>query len=216
MRRGPGPKHVTAAIRCLVITYGVLLAGCVTVYQPMSGLHRPVAVDMNHAHLADLSLSLKCTPGPALDEDEAQDLCRKLAQLFENQGAQVETQMSGSGVDDLPTAGAAPGEGTGTAKMALNVDLSARLIHADKTRIFWWWSIMTDYTFAEDVVIRDENGFLLVKDTLTGRFVARMGFSSDADEMFSRDYYSQLIQLALNAKMRRQVLRESAPAAGMK
>jgi hypothetical protein len=40
------------------------------------------------------------------------------------------------------------------------------------------------------------------------RFVTRLGFFSGTEETFSKDYYAQLSQLTLNAKLRRQVLRE--------
>ena len=197
----------------------VLFAGCITVYQPMSGLHRPVAINPDYANFADLSLTLRCLPGPAVEPAEARALCRKLARLFENQGAVVETrarsgEVRGSGGEAAPEAAdSADTLGAGPAATALNIELSARLIHAEESN-FLWWSRTTDYTFAEDVVIRDETGFLLVKDTLTGRFVLRMGFSEQAGKEFSRDYYAQLSQLALNAKMRRDVLREaqSSPA----
>ena len=79
------------------------------------------------------------------------------------------------------------------------------------THLHLWWSIVTDYTFAQDISIRDETGFLLIRDTLTGRFVRRFGFSDDTEEAFSRDYYGQLSQLTLNAKVRRQVLNEAPP-----
>ena len=73
---------------------------------------------------------------------------------------------------------------------------------------------MTDYTFAQDVTIRDENGFLLAKDTLTGRVMMRMGFFEEAKDDFTRDYYGQISQMTFNAKLRRQVLRESQARAG--
>lgn len=182
----------------------LLLAGCVTSYQPMSGLHRPVAIDTDYANFADLSLTLHCLAGPVLDASQARDLCRKLSRLFENQGCAVETRTSTGRPSDSDEA-----PGAGPARTALNMRLSSRLIHEVETDLILW-SYWTDYTFAQDVVVTDETGFLLVQETLTGRFVTRLGFFSDTEEDFSSDYYGQVSQLALNAKMRRQVLRESA------
>jgi len=180
----------------------------------MSGLHRPVAIDTDYANFADLSLTLRCLPGPFLDRSQAQTLCRKLAQLFENQGAKVETTTSSgrpSESEDELADTTQGGPTTATKTTALYVELGARLLHEEVTHLHLWWSIVTDYTFAQDISIRDETGFLLIRDTLTGRFIRRFGFFDDTEEEFSRDYYRQLSQLALNAKVRRQVLNEDQP-----
>ena len=193
--------------RLWLLALCTLPASCTTLYQPMSGLHRPVAIDTDHANFADLSLSIHCLAGPVLEAAQAQDLCRKLAQLFENQGSTVRTRTSTRGFHD-PDAEATKTGAEGSTATALNVQLSSRMIHKDETRLLFW-TYVTDYTFAQDIVIRDETGFLLIKDTLTGRFVTRLGFSDDTAKDFSADYYGQLSQLALNAKLRRQVLRDS-------
>ncbi len=190
------------------------MLSCIVAYQPMSGLHRAVAVDTDYANFGDLSLTIHCVPGDAIDESQAQELCDKLAQLFENQGAKVELRTtvgrsSDLDEDDETTKDDAP-------RGALNMLLTARIIHKEETG-YIFWTALTDYTFAQDIVIRDETGFLLIRYTLTGRFVRRLGSSwfesNKPEEEFSADFYDQLSQLVLNAKMRRQVLRESMPAA---
>lgn len=189
-----------------------LLGGCVTVYQPMSGLHRPIAIDPAYANFAGVRFTLECRRGrdDLLGEDEARDLCRKLTRVLENQGAEVETEVLGGepGPADEPPRARAD---------ALHVQLTPRLIDRRTVNVLWlpFWTVVTDYTFAQDISIRDASSFLLVRDTLTGRFVRRLGFSSDAEEEFSADFYGQLSQLALNAKLRHDVLKEpvAAPSA---
>jgi hypothetical protein len=91
---------------------------------------------------------------------------------------------------------------------------------------------VTETSFAVDVIIRDESGFLLVSDSLQGRLVRRLGvgawgtnlvldrFLRDEDdritgdaahEDLSADLYGQLGQLMFNAKMQREVLSQAPP-----
>lgn len=186
------------------------LAGCVTVYQPLSGLHRPIAIDPGRANFADTAVILRCVPGPSITEEESGTLCRKVSRLFENQGARVEVRRVGQLDDDLDEPAEAP------AKHTLHVELSARVLHRDTSSVFLGglpslWGYVADFTFAQDVRVRDASGFLLAQETLTGRFISKLGFFSDAEEDFSRDFYGQLSQIALNARMRQSVLAEAAP-----
>ncbi len=82
----------------------VTLSGCITVYQPMSGLHDPVAIDPGQANFTGVSVSVLCAPGPDLRRRNAQRLCARLSQLFENQGATVRTGTSVGLKDDLADA----------------------------------------------------------------------------------------------------------------
>jgi hypothetical protein len=188
----------------LVALHTALSAGCISTYQPMSGLHEPVAIDTEYANLDGLTLTVHCVPGGALDRAGAEDLCRKLTREFENQGATVRSH-TGRGVADLdddPAARATPS--------ALTLRLSARTIHEEESNLLFW-SWVRDFTFAQDITIRDETGFLLIQDTLIGRFDRRLGWTSTAKEDFTADFYRQLDQRALNARMRRQILREGRP-----
>lgn len=195
--------------RTLSMTLALALAGCVTVYQPLSGLNRPVALDPGLANFADTTVALRCVPGGALTEGEADTLCRKVSRLFENQGAQV-TIESTAQIDE-PEAPAAE-----TERSTLRVELRAELVHRDAHSVLfgpladWIWGYTADYTVRQEVRIRGADGFLLAQETLTGRFVQRLGFFSDADEQFSRDYYGRLSQLALDARVRQAVLAEAA------
>lgn len=188
----------------LALLAALLCGGCtVVVYQPMSGLHRPVAVDPSRPNFTDVDIEVRCPPGGAVDATEAGALCRRVARLFENQGARVEIHTPGAPAADPEPDGEAPA----TPRTALRVELTARILHREITD-WLFWEHVSDYTVAQDVVIRDETGFMLARDTLTGRFVKRWGFFSDADEDFSIDFYAQLSQLALNARVRRRVLAE--------
>lgn len=189
------PLALFAALTC---------AGCtVVVYQPMSGLHRPVAVDPSRANFTDVDMQVSCPTGPAVDSTEAGQLCRRVARLFENQGARVEIRAAGAAPEPEEGEQAKP-------RSTLQVELTARVVHREVTD-WLFWEHVSDYTVAQEVTIRDETGFLLVRDTLTGRFVKRWGFFSNADEDFSADFYAQLSQLALNARVRRRVLAEGRP-----
>lgn len=197
------------SLRALPAALALALAGCVTVYQPLSGLNRPVALDPGLANFADTALVLRCLPGGALTAEEAETLCRKVGRLFENQGAQVTVRSAGR-IEDPDT----PGEGP--ARAALSIELRAEIVHRDaKSLIFgpladWIWGYSAEITVRQEVRIRGADGFLLAQETLTGRFVQRLGFFSDAEERFSRDYYGRLSQLALDARIRQQVLAENA------
>lgn len=195
--------------RAISAALALALTGCVTVYQPLSGLNRPIALDPGLANFADTALVLRCLPGGALTAEEAENLCRKVGRLFENQGAQVTIQSAGR-VDEPD----APAEGP--ARAALAVELRAELVHRDANSLFfgpladWIWGYSAEFTVRQEVRIRGADGFLLAQETLTGRFVQRLGFFSDAEERFSRDYYGRLSQLALDARIRQQVLAENA------
>lgn len=194
-------------LTALLMAVGV--AGCVDIYQPMSGLHRPIAVDIGYANFADLDISLRCRSGGALDSTQAGLICRRVARLFENQGARVAVRTGAAAEAPEAREGEAPGEEApaGPPRAALDIEISAREVHRDSTH-YLFFEYISDYTVAQDIVIRDETGFLLVRDSLTGRFVTRLGFFSDAEEQFSDDFYGQLSQLALNARVRRKVLLE--------
>lgn len=233
----------------LTVFVAAAQGGCVTVYQPLSGLQRPTIIDVQAPNLEGLRLQLDCVVGDFLDRREAELLCRRVSALFTNQGAKVTTTF------DLEAA--APDESATTKRSGatpppplppptrpsydLSVQLSARLLHEESNRLLWVLSFMTatlapataEYTFAQDVVVRDETGFLLVSDTLTARLVRHFGVGywglnrvldwtrEEPDRLFgaagvgrmSRDLYRQLSQLLFNARMRLDVL--SASRAGV-
>lgn len=187
--------HRRSLILALVAT---AIGGCTTTYQPMAGLHRPIAIDPTVANFTDTRIELRCLKGQGLEESDVRTLCRKLTRLFENQGAQVAARTSYD--PQVADAGEAEPEAPQRATR-LSVELRPSVVHAEAIAPFWWDSA-SDFTFAQDVTIRDQTGFLLVRERLVGRFVRRLGWGGDAEERFSRDFYGQLSQLTFNARMR--------------
>lgn len=214
----------------------VLSAGCVRLYQPLSGLHRPIVVDPQADNLPDVRLTVRCIPGDELSQPEAGVLCQRVGRLFENQGAQVRTLAS----TRAPTAEDTYGDGGDRPRpVELTLELRAREEYASGYPLSWLACIasftivpgVTETTFVQDVVIRDGSGFLLANDSLKGRLITRFGagvwignklldvtrkredrITGDAfEEDLSGDLYGQLSQMVFNARMRATVLLESAP-----
>jgi hypothetical protein len=209
--------------------------GCVTVYQPLVGLQNPVAIEQRADNFKGLRLKINCLSGDYVDREDAQTLCRNTAKLLTNQGAIVRTGT---------TLGASSDEDFGSRKSVrqgrasdvdLEIDLSARSLHEDNSALMWVISLGTltlipqisESTFAQDVSIRDANGFLLATENWQARFVRYFGvaiwavnalldltlrkpaekLTGDAQAQdFSRDFYLQLTQLVFNAKSRWAVL----------
>src|SRR5689334_13680851 len=71
----------------------VLSSGCVTVYQPLVSLQRPVAVDPQLANFEGQRVLVRCIPGDYLQPNDAAQLCRNVRSLFTKQGAQVEVEV---------------------------------------------------------------------------------------------------------------------------
>lgn len=223
------PARWTAA---LGLTLAVCGSGCVYVYEPLSGLHRPIVLDTGVANFQDLRLAIRCPSGGGLDPAEAASLCRNVGMLFENQGARVTTTQ------DLPgESQAGDAEQAAAPTTDLSLELRAHDVRETSDPVSWLLCYgsftlvpgVTESTFAQDVIIRDGSGFLLISDTLRGRIVRDFGFgtwvgnkvldlvwrdkrdrlSGDvAKHELSADLYQQLSQLVFNAKMREQVLQE--------
>ncbi len=201
------------------VLFGLGQTGCSTVYRPLAGLNRPVVVDIETENFKGVTLRLQCLPGDVVDEAEARTLCTKLQHLFENQGAKVtvSTSLSEAEPDELgdddelgdeETAGSpAPNKKAGN-RPQLTLRLASHLIHEDVSS-YLFFDVRTGYSFAQEVTLTDETGFLLVRERLTAQFEDRFMGSRNGEE-FSQDFYRQLSQLAVNAHVRRQVLVESA------
>lgn len=229
------PRQLSAGALWLALCASA--TGCVRVYQPMSGLHDPVVVDTRAANFADVRLAVHCVPEDLLSTQEASALCQKVGALFENQGAEVRTIISAhESLDDAPEdeGDEAPGE----APTDLTLVLRARRIHQANNPLLWAlcaWSFtlvpaITESTFAQDVIVRDSSGFLLVSESLEGRLVRYFGLGSWVGNKFldvawrdeedkltgdvferdlSTDLYRRLSQLVFNAKVQWQVLQEA-------
>jgi hypothetical protein len=214
----------------------VLSAGCVRLYQPLSGLHRPIVVDPQADNLPDVRLTVHCIPGEAFSQAESSVLCQRVGRLFENQGAQVRTLASAR----APTAEDTYGDGGDRPRpVDLTLELRSREEYLSNYPLSWLACIasftivpgVSESTFVMDVGIRDGSGFLLANDSLKGRLITRFGagvwvgnklldvtrkrpdrITGDAFEQdLSSDLYGQLSQLVFNARMRATVLIESAP-----
>jgi hypothetical protein len=204
-----------------------LSAGCVTFYEPLLSLQKPVVVDPTVANFANVHILIRCVPGDYVGQQEADTVCRNLRTLFQNQGAQVSTEVPNPrGPARYATAGPPPD---------LVMELQSRMLHREDNAPLWALATLTctiipgvtDDTFATDVTVRDSSGALLISETLEGRFqryvgvlvwgtneVADLLVRSDAERVtgdaaprdFSRDFYGQLSQIAFNANMRALVM----------
>lgn len=179
-------------------------SGCVSVYQPLSGLQTPVMVDPQLANFADLRILVHCVPEDLL-EGESGVLCDRMRTLFENQGATVQTVTSVTRTEDEETFPPPPapeadaeaakpeaGEGEEDELEAapprlppdLIVELRARELHEKVHYTMWAFSWLTltlapgvsENAFVQEVVIRDARGTLLVTGALEGRIVRYFGF----------------------------------------
>lgn len=200
-------------------------SGCVHFYQPMSDLHAPAVIDPREQNFPDLALDVRCVPGDDLDLVEASRLCRNMRVLFEQQGALVTTGTTPRG------AAAESDEETADPPrpLQLTVELRAREVHRSTDPLsvvlclasFTVLPAVSEFTFAQDVVIRDPSGFLLANASLEGRLVTRAGagpwlgnrlldlarprdqrVSGDAAARdLSTDLYQQVSQLVFNAQL---------------
>lgn len=216
------------------IAVAILANGCVTVYQPLTSLQKPTALERSETNFAGQRMLIRCVPGDYLKAADAQRLCTRLSSLFSQQGAQVDITVprpGGSGPD--PVGGGRPD---------LVIELTSRLLHQENPSFLWAACLFscsvipayTEYSFAQDVSIRDADGFELASDSLQARFVTYTGAglwavnrtldlavrdesehltAGAAERDFSRDFYRQLNQLAFNARIRAAVLRNFEPAA---
>lgn len=240
MPAGVRPTHA------LSLAFLVVAPGCtVHVYQPLSGLHRPVVVDPQAPNLEDVRLHVVCPPGDFVSPSEARMLCERVGKLFEIQGARVTTAtdrpLGDPELGESPSVeGAEAGNVAAAPTTDLVLELRAHELHTANDTLSWVLCFATgtlvpaytESTFAQDVVVRDGTGFLLVSDRLEGRIVRSFGLGTWAgngladlvwrkkeDELtgkaanadLSADLYGQLSQLVFNARMRWQVLREATP-----
>lgn len=216
-------SRAPAFILGVFFTSGLFTSGCAaTVYQPLRSLQRPVILNLNEANFEGLIVQVRCPAGPLVEAGDARKACRKIEQLFANQGAVI----------DAASALAA----SSAARPDLIIDVVPRVVSDDPDRLNSFfcvmtlslWPCVTDISFTEDITVRDGDGTLLVSDSLVARFVTYNGvavysvnalldvFARPASDalttdaqyaVFSRDFYGQLSQLAFHARTRSLVLR---------
>ena len=222
----------------LAAAAAALLPGCVTVYQPLAGLQRPVVLSTEAGNFEGQRILVRCLPGDAsVPRPDVEHLCRNLRTVLSSQGAEAQ-------VDVLHDGHSRSSRDEGEAPPDLIVEVSSRLLHQASAPILSLFSVLTatlvpmieEFTFAQDVTVRDGEGTLLASDSLQGRFIQYIGVGVWAvngvvdlavrqpgekinDEAikqdFSRDLYGQISQLTLHAMMRERVLR-GFPAAAKK
>jgi hypothetical protein len=228
--RGPVRRRLPgAALLCLL---AFALSGCVTIYQPLVSLQRPVAIDRRLPNFKGLRISLRCLPGENLQPSDALVLCRNVESLFAQQGALVDVSAS---------VGGAPEREPAAAKPDLTIELSSRLLQTESAGLLWplfyltvsLVPVITSQTIAQDVSVRDPLGFVLATESYQARFVSYVGLGawgvntalnlavrSSAEELsddaskrdFSRDLYDQLTQVAFHAHVKSMVLSGLPPA----
>lgn len=222
-------------------------AGCVTVYQPVTALQRPPSVDPSAQNLAGLHVLVRCVPSEGADQGESSELCQNMSALYSNQGARVDTEVpdeQGLGIErneaEGPEQWAQPGQAAAPpSRPDLIVELKARRVHEDNSAALWVLCLatftlvpaITEATFAQEVMIRDADGFLLVSDTLQARFIRYFGLAywginglldlivrpkgegltgNNHKRDFSRDFHGQMSQLAFHAVTRAKILQSFA------
>ncbi len=210
------------------------LCGCVTVYQPLVALQRPAVINPELNNFEGLRLMVRCLPSDYTDTGDSEVLCQNIRTLFANQGAEVELEVPEG---DLPT------REEPAARPDLVLELTSRAVHSENSSLQWLLfyasatliPAVTEETFAQEVVLRDADGFLLGSDSLQGRFIRYVGLGywginalidlivrpkdeqltgNAAKADFSKDFYGQLSQLAFHARMKQKVLRSFEPLAG--
>ncbi len=164
----------------IVLLLALGQVGCVSVYQPLSGLQAPVVVDPALGNFDGVRILVHCVPKDVL-KGEAGKLCQRVRTLFENQGAYVKsvTSLARSSedaefdrvdLDEPPPPAAKPGEAKEgesaeaskkkkeprRIKADLIVELRARNLHEDTDYLMWTLSWFT-FTLAPGI---SENTFV--------------------------------------------------------
>lgn len=215
---------VSSALVAVVMIAG---AGCVTIYQPLGGLQRPVVVDPRLPNFKDARIFVRCIPNKSFSTGDAADLCRRVATLFTNQGAEVETTVPPDAEDQVVS--------FSTGKPDLVVDLSSRQLTNDSPGIMTFLSCITytmvpmveEQSYVQEISVRDGDGAVLGTQTLKSRFISYTGCGiwsvnalldwlarpkqdaltgDGAQRDYSRDFYGQLSQAAFNGLVRARLL----------
>lgn len=226
--------HRGGPVRLLWVLCALSMTGCVTVYQPLMGLHQPIAVDPQQPGTFDgTRVLLRCHPGDGVEPDV---LCRNLRSSLTKQGATVTTEV-------VKPSRAAPPASDAASLPEFIVEVTSRIVHEDSGVLsaiacglsFTLFPATSETTYAQDVSIRDRQGFLLAQRSLQERFIFSFGFGVWAvnglvdliirpkeeqvtgdryREEFTRDLHGQIAQQLYNARVKTRVLRSFEPAAG--
>ncbi|MBE2250719.1 MAG: hypothetical protein IAE78_14375 [Myxococcus sp.] len=209
----------------------IAMSGCVTVYQPLVGLQRPIAVDPQTPDtFAATRVLVRCHPAEGVEPDV---LCRNLRSSLSKQGATVTTEVV------RPAARAAAATPSDAPPQYI-IDVTSKRLHQSEDALlallcvfsFTLVPAVTEYTFGQDVSIRDAQGFVLAQQSYQERLVESFGLGVWAlnglidllirpkseqvtgdgyKAEFTRDLHGHLAQLLYNAKVRARVMNNFAP-----
>lgn len=206
------------------LAMAVVASGCVTVYQPMRTLQRPVAIDAERPNFEGLKLLVRCHPDEAVD---APALCRRVSALFVKQGAAVRIE--------IPRPQAPKTRPDAAPKAELILDVKSRRLHENSSVFYWVANLMsftlipavTEATYEQEISVRDQEGFVLAEATMQARFIESFGLGAVVAEAFgdllgrtkdeavlgenhkkdfTKDFYSHLSQVVHNGRIRSRVL----------
>lgn len=215
-----------AAVRIGWVLAGLAMTGCVTVYQPLVGLQRPIAVDpQSPENFSATRVLVRCHPA---DGVEADVLCRNLRSSLSKQGAQVTTEV-------VRPSGKVVASAQSEAPPQFVIDVTSKLIQHRDEPLLQVLNILSltlvpaisETTYGQEFRVRDAQGFVLAQQSYQERFVQSFGLGVWAlnglidllirpkseqvtgdgyKEEFTRDLHGHLAQLLHNAKVRARVM----------
>jgi hypothetical protein len=221
------------AVRTGWVLVGLAMTGCVTVYQPLVGLQRPIAVDpQSPENFTATRVLVRCHPA---DGVEADVLCRNLRSSLSKQGAQVTTEV-------VRPSGKIAASAQSDTPPQFVIDVTSKLVHHKDEPLLQVLNILsltlvpaiTETTYGQEFRIRDAQGFVLAQQSYQERFVQSFGLGVWAlnglidllirpkseqvtgdgyKEEFTRDLHGHLAQLLHNAKVRARVMNSFAAEA---
>ena len=160
-------------------------------YEPVSSVHRALVVDPQALNFADTRLDVHCVPRDLLINGRSNQLCRHVAELFESQGAVVNTvsrwRRTEVAEGETPVV-EEPAEDEVTAvgdprPVQLFVEIRARELSKKSYPLSWFACLasftlipaVTESTFVQEVVVRDAERVRLLEDRAEGRVRVRAG-----------------------------------------
>lgn len=226
--------HRRSAVKLGWVLVGIAMTGCVTVYQPLVGLQRPIAVDpQSPKNFEATRVLVRCHPAEGVEPDV---LCRNLRSSLSKQGATVTTEV-------VRPSGKIAASAQNDTPPQFIIDVTSKLIHQRDDTLLSILNIISltlvpaisEATYGQDIRIRDAQGFVLAEQSLQERFVQSFGLGVWAlngiidllirprseqvtgdgyKEEFTRDLHGHLAQLLYNARVRARVMNsfEAEPA----
>jgi hypothetical protein len=205
-------------------------SGCVTLYQPLVGLQRPVAVDaQSPVNFSETRVLVRCHPAEGVEADV---LCRNVRSSLSKQGAKVTTEI-------VRPSGRAPATEE-DAPAQYVIDITSKLIDQDDSLLLGLLNVASftlvpswsATTYGQEIRVRDAQGFVLAQQSLQERFVTSFGLGiwginaiidllirPKADQVtgdgfkaeFTKDFHGHLAQLLHNARVRARVMNSFEP-----